>query len=254
MLRPRVIPVMTLDGEQMVKTMGFDRPIYLGDPFNAVRIFNTKEVDELVILDITATSQRRVPDLDFITDLAGECFMPLAYGGGVDSAEAAGAILSVGVEKIVVNSGLLDRPQLANDLVAAFGSQSVVASVDVKHRRLRGSRVVRGASYGVDFTDREPLVWLRDLEARGVGEVLLTSVDRDGSAAGYDLDLIGSCASSVGIPVVACGGAGTTADLAAALAAGAAAAAAGRMFVTHGRHRAALVSYPDPELVEGLGG
>ena len=252
MLRPRVIPVLTITGSQMVKTRRFGDPIYLGDPFNTVRIFNTKEVDELVILDITATSEGRPPDVEFIRDLAGECFMPLSYGGGIDTEECAGAILAAGCEKVVVNSEFLRRPEFVEELAAAFGSQAVVASVDVGHRRRRGPRVVR-TSGGVSFTDRPPIEWLVELERRGAGEVLLASVDRDGTAEGYDTDLVRACSAAVDVPVIACGGAGSTSDLADVLMAGAAAAAAGRLFVTHGRHRAALISYPESDVIEGLG-
>ncbi len=251
MLRPRVIPVLTLAGEQMVKTLQFSNPIYLGDPFNAVRIFNTKEVDELVILDITATAECREPDPAFIADLASECFMPVSFGGAIESVEVAGQVLAAGVEKVVANTALLRRPSLADELVAEFGSQAVVASVDVGNRRLRGARVAM-TDRGVSFTARAPEAWLQELAQRGVGEVLLTSVDRDGTGNGYDLALLEKCAASVHIPMLACGGAASVADLRAALEVGAAGAAAGRMFVTHGRHRAALISYPSPQEIEEL--
>jgi cyclase len=235
---------MTLDGESMVKTLRFDNAKYLGDPRNALRIFNTKQVDELVILDITATRQGRAPDLELVRELAGECFMPLAYGGGVSTVDQVEDLFRVGVEKVVVNTALTTEPELVAKATAEFGSQSIVASIDVRRRRRNKVEVV---GVGPD-----PVAWARRQAEQGAGELLLTAVERDGTAEGYDLDLVADVAGSVPVPVVACGGAGSLDDLGAVLRAGAAGAAAGRMFVTHGKHRASLVSYPTPEQIEGL--
>ena len=234
----------------MVKTVAFADPKYLGDPVNALRIFNTKEVDEIVILDITASEQGRQPDLGFVRELAGECFMPVSYGGGVRTVDQVEGLLRAGVEKVVVNTAFLNEPSLAADMARSVGSQAVTGSIDVKKKRLGGHRVANTAS-GVRVTGHDPLDWARRLEGEGVGEILLTSVDRDGTAAGYDLDLVGSIAGSLSVPVVACGGAGSHNDLRAVLQTGAA-AAAGRLFVTHGRHLASLVSYPAPDEVEAM--
>lgn len=251
MLRPRVVPVMTLDHTAMVKTERFSDPVYLGDPINALRVFNTKEVDEMVVLDITASDRGAGPDLEFVEHLASEVFMPLTFGGGVTSAEQAAALFEVGCEKVLVNTAFLDRPGLCDEMAGAFGSQSIVASVDVK-RTWRGRyRVARTAS-GVQPTDRDPVEWARELASRGAGEIVVTSIDREGTAAGYDLALVRSVAGAVSVPVMALGGAADLNHLRAALDAGAAAAAAGRMFVTRGRHKASLVSYPSPEDVEAL--
>jgi cyclase len=238
-----VIPVVTLDGESMVKTMRFADPKYLGDPRNALRIFNTKQVDELVVLDITASAQGRSPDLELVRELAGECFMPLAYGGGVTTVAEVEDLFRAGVEKVVINTSLIAEPELAAKAASEFGSQSIVASIDVRRRRRGRLDLATGG---------DPVAWAAELADRGVGEILLTAIDRDGTAEGYDLDLIRTVSAAVSVPVVACGGAGSLADLAAALEAGASGAAAGRMFVTHGKHRASLVSYPTPEEVEAL--
>ena len=252
MLRPRVIPVLTLNRRALVKTMRFRDPLYLGDPINALRIFNTKEVDELVILDITASREQRVPDLDYLAELASECFMPVTFGGAVATVETAQRVLETGIEKVCVNTAALRRPDLVNELAESFGSQAVVVSVDVGRTRLGQVRVMEAAGKKVSPTPHDPVRWTVEVADRGAGEILLTSVEREGTAEGYDLTLVRDVAAAVTVPVVALGGAGSEGDLRAALHAGAAAAAAGRLFVTHGRHRAALVSYPSPDVIESF--
>lgn len=250
MLRPRAIPVVTLDGEAMVKTLRFADAVYLGDPRNALRLFNTKQVDELVILDITASRQGRAPDLSLVRELAGECFMPVAYGGGVTTVAEMEELFRAGVEKVVVNTAALVDPEIVAKGAAEFGRQSVVVSIDVRRRRRGRLEVVGPSSRGTWRPD--PVELAREVADRGAGELLVTAVDRDGTAEGYDLELVRAVAAGVEVPVVACGGAGSTADLSAALRAGAAGAAAGRLFTCHGKHRASLVSYPSPEEVEAL--
>jgi cyclase len=251
MLRPRVIPVLTLQGSSLVKTTRFADPQYLGDPINALRIFNTKEVDELVILDITATRESRAPDVRFLRELTSECFMPVAFGGGIASLAVAEAVLGVGVEKVVVNSAAVTDQNLVRALAVGLGSQAVVVSIDVKRGRL-GRHRVTSSSGAVKSQGADPCAWAREMEVCGAGEILLTSVDRDGTAEGYDLPLVQRVADAVDVPVVACGGAGNFDDLRAVLEAGAAAAGAGRMFVTHGKHRASLVSYLTTSQIEAL--
>jgi cyclase len=241
---------MTLDGEAMVKTTRFADPLYLGDPRNAVRVFNTKQVDELVILDITATRQDRGPDLDLVRELAGECFMPVAYGGGVTTVAEVEDLFRAGVEKVVINSASLRDPELLAKAAGEFGRQSVVAGIDVRRGRRRRLELVGPTSRGIRLPD--PVAWAQEVAGLGAGEIFLTAVHRDGTAEGYDLDLVADVAGAVDVPVVACGGAGSTADLSAVLRAGAAGAAAGRLFTCHGKHRASLVSYPHPEEVEAL--
>lgn len=243
MLRPRVIPVMLLRGSGLVKTVRFDAPKYLGDPRNTVRIFNEKEVDELVLLDILATPDKREPQFDLVREIVSEAFMPIAYGGGLRTADDCRRMLGVGVEKVVVNTAACERPDLVGQLAAELGSSTVVAAMDVRRRLLGKYEVCARA--GKTRTGREPVAWARELEDRGVGEIMLTAIDRDGTMSGYDLELVRSVTAAVSVPVVACGGAGCVADLGKVIVEGhAAAAAAGSLFVFRGRHRAVLISFP----------
>jgi cyclase len=251
MLKTRVIPCLLIEGQRLVKTTGFRDPRYIGDPVNAVRIFNEKEVDELVVLDITATVEQRPPNLRLISELASECFMPLAYGGGVRTLEHLQSLFSLGVEKVVINSEAAARPALISEAAAKFGSQSVIVSIDAKRKRLGGYEVrTRSGRHG---TGLDPVGFARDMESAGAGEIFLNSIDRDGTMQGYDLELIRAVSQNVSIPVIACGGAGTLADLAAAVKqGGASAVAAGSMFVFHGRHRAVLINYPARRELEAI--
>jgi cyclase len=242
-LRTRVIPCLLLKGAGLVKTVRFRDPVYVGDPINAIRIFNDKEVDELMLLDIRASQERRPPPFKLIGEVASECFMPLAYGGGIASLEHARQLLAIGVEKIVLNTTALTQPELVEQLAREFGSQAVVVSIDAKRKLLGGYEVY--ASSAARGTGLAPVALARQMEQRGAGEILITSIDRDGTQQGYDLKLIREVADAVSVPVVACGGAGQVSDFAAAVAeGGASAVAAGSMFVFHGRHRAVLISYP----------
>ena len=251
MLRTRVIPCLLVQGQRLVKTVGFRDPRYLGDPINAVRIFNEKEVDELVVLDIIATIERRAPNLRLISELASECFMPLAYGGGIRSLEHLQSIFSLGVEKVVINSEAAARPALVREAAGRFGSQSVIVSIDAKKKWLGGYEVrTRSGRLG---TGLDPARFARDMENAGAGEIFLNSIDRDGTMQGYDLELIRAVSQAVSIPVIACGGAGSLADLAAAVKQGSASAvAAGSMFVFHGKHRAVLINYPSRRELESV--
>jgi cyclase len=243
MLKTRVIPTLLLRGAGLVKTTGFRNPVYVGDPINAIRIFNEKEVDELVLLDITASRTGKGPAFATIENIASECFMPVAYGGGITAVEQIRKILSAGVEKVVVNTAALQDPKLVGDAVREFGSQAVVVSIDVK-RKLLGRSEVYGDG-GTKPSGHDPVVFARQMQDRGAGEILLTAIDRDGTMKGYDLELVQKVTSAVGIPVIASGGAGTIADFGiASKQAGAAAVAAGAMFVFHGPHRAVLITYP----------
>ena len=243
MTRVRVMPCLLLRGHGLVKTRKFKDPVYLGDPVNAVRIFNEKEVDELVILDIDASREGREPDYEVIAEIAGECFMPVAYGGGVRTLEQARRLIRCGVEKVVVNTAATESYDVIRDAAQVFGRQAVVGAIDVKKTLLGGYRVVaKSASVEV----RTPLdEHVQALVAAGAGEIFLNSVDRDGMMEGYDLPLIRRVTQQVNVPVVACGGAGTVEHLATAVhEGGASAVAAGSMFVFHGRLRAVLINYP----------
>jgi imidazole glycerol-phosphate synthase subunit HisF len=243
MLKTRVIPCLLLRGAGLVKTTRFKDAKYIGDPINAIKIFNDKEVDELVLLDITATREGRGPSFAKIEQVASECFMPLAYGGGLASVDDARRVLKLGVEKVVFNTATWRAPDVVRDAAREFGAQAVVASIDVRRKLFGRHEVfVEGGTRG---TGEDPVDYARRMEDIGCGEIFLTSIDRDGTMKGYELDLIASVAAKVQIPVIAAGGAGTVADFGAAVReGGAAAVAAGAMFVFHGPHRAVLITYP----------
>ena len=243
MLTTRVIPCLLLRNQGLVKTVKFKEPKYVGDPINAVRIFNDKEVDELLFLDITATVERKAPPMKVITEIASECFMPLAYGGGVRDLEDIRQIFAVGVEKVCINTHAVEEPEFIRQASDIFGNQSIVVSLDVK-KNLFGKYEVHTHG-GTKNTKLDPVDHAVRMEQMGAGELILNSIDRDGTQQGYDVDLISKVTSAVKIPVVACGGAGTVAHFREAVKqGGASAVSAGSMFVFHGKHRAVLISYP----------
>lgn len=250
MLRLRVIPSLLLKGEGLVKTVKFANPRYVGDPINAVRIFNEKEVDELVFLDIGATPARRGPNFELLRDIASEAFMPFGYGGGITHLDQIKRLFALGVEKVILNTSAFTDPDLVTSAAAAAGSSSVVVSVDVR-RNWRGRYSVFTHS-GKQDTKRDPVGYAREMEQRGAGEILLSSIDRDGTLGGYDLDLIESVCRSVSVPVIALGGAGSLEHFREAARRGASAVAAGSMFVFHGKHRAVLITYPNYDDLEAL--
>jgi cyclase len=217
----------------------------VGDPINAVHIFDEKEVDELIFLDITATRENRTPGLEYIATIADECYMPFGVGGGISNIKQIKDILHAGAEKVAINTAAVENPSLITEAAALFGSQSVLVSIDA--RKGAGNSWQVYTHSGTRRTDLDPVRWAARAAELGAGEVLLTSIDRDGTMAGYELDLTERVASAVGIPVIACGGAGTVEHFAAAAQRGAAAMAAGSMFVFHGRKRAVLISYPSAE-------
>jgi len=246
MVLTRVIPCLLLKGRGLVKTVRFKDPTYLGDPINIVKIFNDKEVDELLFLDIAATIENRKPPYKLLEEIAGECFMPLGYGGGIRDLEDIRTILNLGVEKISINSYAVENPFFIRAAADYAGSQSVIVSMDVK-KDLRGRYEIltRG---GRKATGLNPVKFAVEMEKQGAGELLLNSIDRDGMMQGYDIELIKLVTGAVGIPVVACGGAGKAEDLADAVKrGGASAAAAGSLFVFQGARRAVLISYPTSE-------
>lgn len=242
-MRPRVIPCLLLRNGGLYKTSKFRAPQYIGDPINAVRIFNDKEVDELAFLDISADRATRGPNFDLLRDIASEAFMPFAYGGGISTLEQVRQLFSLGLEKVILNTSALSRPELLAEIAALSGSSSVVVSIDVR-RSLFGRYSVFGSGGAAD-TRRSPEEYAKEVERRGAGEIFLTSIDREGSMGGYDLELVQRVAAAVSIPVVAHGGAGSLADFREALRHGASAVAAGSMFVYHGKHRAVLITYPE---------
>jgi len=253
MCRIRVIPTLTMENAGLVKTTGFAKPKYIGDLINTVKIFNEKEVDELVLLDIGASKNSTPPDIQKIAEIAGECFMPLAYGGGITTLSQIKKIFSVGVEKIILNTHFFKQPNLIQEAANIYGSQSIVVSIDVKKRRLFGGYQVKTLS-GKLKQSLSPVEAALQAVEKGAGELLITSIDNDGSMAGYDIELIRSVADVVSVPVVACGGAGSVDDFVDAIVDGkASAVAAGSFFIFKGPHRAVLINYPDQKtLVDKL--
>lgn len=241
---PRIIPCLLLKNRGLVKTVKFKDPKYIGDPINAVKIFNDKEADELAFLDITATIEKKNPQLDIITSIASECFMPMSYGGGIRTVEDVRTILSLGVEKVILNSYGYENPEFIKKVSDLFGSQSIIVSIDVRKNLFGGYEVYTNS--GKKATGIDGIKWADKVEKMGAGELLVTSIDRDGTQEGYDLDLIKLISSSVKIPIIASGGAGRVEDFSRAVnECGASAVAAGSMFVFHGKRRAVLISYPD---------
>jgi cyclase len=236
------MPCLLLRNAGLVKTIRFQNPSYVGDPVNAIRIFNEKEVDELIFLDITATVEGKRPPFKMIAEIASECFMPVTYGGGITSLEDIRQIFGLGIEKVSINSYASQHPELVRAASERFGSQSIVASIDAKRTRWKGYRVFTHG--GRVNTGRHPVEWALAMQEAGAGEILLNSIDQDGTMAGYDVDLIRQVTSAVRVPVIACGGAGRVEDLGAAVRAGASAVAAGSMVVYHGRNRAVLINFP----------
>jgi len=245
MLRPRVIPCLLLKGSGLVKTQQFRDPKYVGDPNNAIRIFNEKYANELIVLDIEASGLGRGPNFEMIEQFAGECYMPVCYGGGVTTVDQAARILALGVEKISIQSAALEDFRLIHEIASRFGSQAVVLSVDVKRGRLGQDRLF--ASTRGKAEKRSWLDWMTAGVDAGAGEVLLTSVDREGMASGLDLTLIREASDAIPVPLIANGGVGSLADIADGLSAGASAVAAGTYFVFHGPHRAVLITYLDEQ-------
>ncbi|MDR7295807.1 cyclase [Pelomonas aquatica] len=248
MLKNRVIPTLLLRDGGLIKTHKFKNPKYVGDCVNAIRIFNEKEVDELIVLDIYATRERRRPDFETIGRIAEECFMPLCYGGGVSTLEDASRIYQCGVEKISLQTAALRDPGLVTEIARKYGSQAVVVSIDVKKDWL-GRRKVYASDSGKLLDEPLPDV-LRRLVDAGAGEVLINAVDRDGDLCGYDFTLVSEVSGQVSVPVIASGGAASLEDFKMAVNAGASAVAAGAYFVFHGPHRAVLITYPKYEELE----
>jgi cyclase len=239
---PRVLPVLLLDDGGLVKTVRFRDPRYVGDPINAVRIFNEKQTDELALLDIRATEEGRQPDLLAIEEIAGEAFMPLAYGGGVRDVRTATGLIQVGVEKVVVNALTLEDPDEVRRMTDRLGASTIVAGIDAI---VENGRYIVSTRNATRMSSVDVRAHAEAVQALGVGEIFLNAVHRDGTMEGYDLELIRQVTSVVGVPVIACGGAGSLDDLAAGVRdGGAAAAAAGSLFVFYGRHRAVLITYP----------
>lgn len=254
MLRPRIIPCLLIHNGGLVKTVGFKTPKYVGDPINAVKIFNEKEADELVVLDIDASVKGAEPNYGLIAKLAAECRMPLCYGGGITSARQAARIIDLGVEKVSVSAAAVARPELLGEMAAAIGKQSVVAVIDVRKKSglfSSGHEVcTHNATRG---HAQDPIELALRLEAAGAGEIVLNSVDCDGSLMGYDLDTAQRLRASLKVPLTVLGGAGSLDHMGALIQrCGVVGAAAGSLFVFKGQYRAVLINYPTPQQKDAL--
>ncbi|WP_207680470.1 AglZ/HisF2 family acetamidino modification protein [Desulfonema magnum] len=244
MLRPRIIPCLLVKEKGLVKTVKFSKPKYVGDPINAVRIFNEKEVDELIVLDIDATVEKRAPDMNMIRHLAAECRMPLCYGGGVKTSDQIQRIISLGVEKVAISSAALENPHLITEASATVGNQSLVVIMDVKRRFPSGKYEVRTRN-GRNRTGKHPLEFAQEMEKLGAGEIVINSIDNDGTMKGYDLKLIRQIRDAVDVPVTALGGAGSVHDIGKLISeCDVSGAAAGSLFVFKGPYKAVLINYP----------
>lgn len=244
MLRPRIIPCLLVHEKGLVKTEHFKNPRYLGDPMNAVRIFNEKEVDELIILDIDATVEGRGPDFKMIEHWAEECRMPLCYGGGVTTVEQAQRIFSLGVEKIAFSAGAINNPEIIREISEKVGSQSVVVVLDVKKKLFGGYEVY--THNGKKATGKSPLELIKKFEQLGAGEIVINSIDKDGEMKGYDVKLIEASRNETTLPLTAIGGAGKLEDVGELISKfGIIGAAAGSLFVFKGKLKAVLINYPN---------
>lgn len=242
MYRSRIIPCLLLKDFGLYKTVQFKKPRYLGDPMNTLSLFNGKEVDEIVVLDISATISGKEPNFEYIRRITGECFMPMCYGGGVTNLKQVEALFKLGVEKVSFNTSLHEKPELISEAAKNFGSQSIIASIDVK-KGLFGSYHVNTHS-GTKNIKTDPVEYAKRAVDLGAGEIMLTSIDHEGMMNGYDYELIKKVSSAVNIPVVSNGGAGNLGDCVKAINAGASAAAAASIFVYYGPLNAVLISYP----------
>ncbi|WP_413570383.1 AglZ/HisF2 family acetamidino modification protein [Bdellovibrio sp. HCB117] len=242
--RTRIIPVLLLKGESLVKTVKFDKYNYIGDPINTVRIFNELEVDELAFLDIEASKKNSKPNFKLLELIASECFMPLAYGGGIKTFDDVKRIFSIGFEKVILNSICFEDPNLITKVSEIYGSQAVIGSVDYKH-----SFWGKAAVYSHDGTRKQnvdPKSWALELESKGVGEILLTSMDNDGTWNGFDVKVAREVSDSLSVPLIASGGAGSIKDIADIVkSGGASAVGVGSMVVYQKKDMGVLINFPD---------
>jgi cyclase len=246
----RVIPILLLKEMGLYKSVKFKDLKYVGDPINAIKIFNEKEVDELIFLDINASVNNKEPNYQMLSDIASECFMPLCYGGGIKNLTQIEKILYAGVEKVSINTASVEDKNLIRNAADKFGSSTIVISIDSKKGFLSGYNTYTRS--GKQNTKRNPVEFAKYVEDQGAGEILLTSIEADGTMSGYDLELIKTVSNSVSIPVIASGGAGSLQHMKEAVKVGASAVAAGSFFVFQGKHRAVLITYPDKAQLKEL--
>jgi imidazole glycerol-phosphate synthase subunit HisF len=252
MLRPRITPCLLVHKGGLVKTVGFKAPKYVGDPINAVKIFNEKESDELIVLDIDASVNASEPDYQMIQNLAAECRMPLCYGGGVKTAEQASRIVGLGVEKVAVSSAAVANPQLVSEISEQIGRQSIVVVIDI-HRKMFGRGYEVMTHNGKKSAKRDPFAFAAEMAALGAGEIVLNSIDNDGQMQGYDLEAAVALRAAVNIPITVLGGAGSLADMKTLFdQCGVVGASAGSFFVFKGPYRAVLITYPSAQHKDAL--
>jgi cyclase len=245
----RVIPILLLRNGGLVKSIKFADYKYVGDPLNAVKIFNEKEVDELIFLDITATLEGKKPNLVFLKEIASECFMPLTYGGGIKTADEIKDILKVGIEKVCINSAAVENPEMIKKSVDRYGSSSICVSIDVKKNFLGKYEIYTHS--GTKNTKYDPVSFAIEMDKAGVGELIVNSIDADGTMNGYNAEIIKKITEKVNMQVVAAGGAGNLEHMFDVVKhGGASAVAAGSMFVFHGKMRAVLISYPSQDEIK----
>jgi imidazole glycerol-phosphate synthase subunit HisF len=246
MLRSRIIPCLLVHKGGLIKTVQFNKPKYVGDPLNAVRIFNEKEVDELIVIDVDATVHAKEPNYKLIYELSKECRMPLCYGGGIKKIEHVEKIISLGVEKVAISSAAITNKELISESVLRVGSQSVVIVLDVKKTGILKKRYEVFTHNGKRNTHTCPIQLAVEMQGKGVGEILINSIDQDGTMAGYDIELIDKIRNAVSIPITALGGAGSYNDFAGLINNfGVLGVAAGSLFVFKGKYRAVLINYPN---------
>lgn len=250
MYHNRIIPCLLLRDHGLIKTIKYKGGRYLGDPINAIKIYNDCEVDELIILDIDATKEHRSPDFEYLKKLTQQCFMPVCYGGGITSVDTVKRLFELGIEKVSVNTSLYDNPNMVKECVALFGSQSIVASVDLK--RDKSGNVSAWIKNGTELIKEDAFEYMKHIEEDGVGEVFINFIDHDGMMDGYDYEVISRISKHISVPLIVCGGASSTNDCKKAIDVGASAAAAGSIFVFWGRNKAVLINYPDKEEIEKL--
>ncbi len=251
MIKTRIIPCLQLIDESLVKTIKFSNPKYIGDPINTVRIFNELEVDELCFIDIRASKKGISPNFKILKEIANECFMPLSYGGGLIDLNTIKKIFNIGFEKVIINTAAHENPSFISEVANHFGNQSIIASIDVKKNFFNKYRVY--TCDGTKKTKLNPIEWAKELQSLGAGELLVTSIDRDGTWTGYDIDLLKKITSSVNIPVIANGGAGDINHIISAKNEGnASAIALGSMVVYQGKDLGVLINFPSKEKLNKL--
>lgn len=251
MLRNRIIPSLLISNKRLIKTKKFKNPIYLGDPINAIKIFNDKQADELVIIDITASKAKQGPNFNLIEEMCTECFMPIAYGGGIHRIEDIQKLIKLGVEKVILGEIAFTNQNLVKEAVAFFGSQSIVAMIDIKTSFFNSKPQVY-IKNGKINTGKSPLEFALDMQEIGVGEIILQDIKREGTRAGYPIELVKEITSKLEIPLTVLGGAGSQEDFSKALKAGASGAAAGTLFTLQPPHDAVLIKYLTNEEIKAL--